>query len=375
MGRALLALRRMAVAVLRSQPALLAALAVAGLTTAALLVAHGAEASLHVATELLGADIVVVPVGAEAAVANGLLFGTPVLARMPADTPERIAAIPGVAAASPALLLSCPMRGAECTVPGMFLVAYDPATDFSLRPFLGRSLPGGPTPGGAVGGSALVLPPGEEAILVYGCPLRLVGSLPPTGTNLDQSLFFTFETAHRVASDSFLSSAWPPPVPLTHISMVTVRVRVGSDAQAVAAEVRRRVPWAAPVSSADLFARFRQRARTLRQGIRLPLALAGLLLGAFVVLPRRIPAEAHPNERALSALAGGGLGVALGCVAATLGGGPIAAHLGLPFLPPPLPLRLLLAGCGAAVALAAARFAAPRQAMPPASSTPFASDG
>ena len=72
-----LTLRNLAGNAFRSWTVFLCALVVAGLTLSATLILRGAESSLRLALERLGADIVVVPQGAEAKVETALLMGTP----------------------------------------------------------------------------------------------------------------------------------------------------------------------------------------------------------------------------------------------------------------------------------------------------------
>ena len=90
----------------RSGVVLLCALIVAALSLSILLVGRGAEDSLRLAYARMGADIVVVPQGAEFEVENALLMGEPARVWMPEENLSKIAAIPGVAAVSPQIYLS-----------------------------------------------------------------------------------------------------------------------------------------------------------------------------------------------------------------------------------------------------------------------------
>jgi len=352
-----------AVRPLRRWLVFLSALVLAGLATATSLVARSADASLRLAQGWLNADLVVVPAGCAESVARGLVLGEPVPAHLPYDSAQRIAAIPGVAAASAQLYLRCPLRGASCAVPGQFLVAYDPATDFTLRPFLERSLPQGLAPGSALGGSAATLPRGEEMILVYGCPLRLAGSLPATGTNLDRALFFTLETAHQVAAASFGAADPPLRVPLADTSSVLVRLRPDGDPRAVTEEVERQVPGATAAPAGALLAGFRAQADGLQQGMLAALGVAAALWGACAALRRTVagsrrsldagigaPVPLRPGEESVEALGGAGLGAALACVAVRVWGVSLSARLGLPFLPSAVPASVAVVGLALALA-------------------------
>ncbi|HOG45344.1 MAG TPA: DUF4418 family protein [Anaerolineae bacterium] len=119
------------------------AAALTGLAVAVMLLVQGAEGSLQLARERLGADIIVVPEGTLARVESALVVGVPTRVWMPRDDLARIAAIPGVAAVSPQPYLSSLFGASCCSVSEMFLVAYDPDSDFSLRPWLQRNLSAG----------------------------------------------------------------------------------------------------------------------------------------------------------------------------------------------------------------------------------------
>jgi putative ABC transport system permease protein len=72
-----LALRGIAGSAFRSWLIAACALVVAGIGLSTAVVAYGARQSLHLALDRLGADVLVVPKGAEAPVQGALLMGTP----------------------------------------------------------------------------------------------------------------------------------------------------------------------------------------------------------------------------------------------------------------------------------------------------------
>jgi putative ABC transport system permease protein len=101
--------------------------------------------------------------------------------------------------ADPQLFLST-MRGASCcSVSDMFAIAYDPATDFTVKPWLKQNTAGELQLGEAIGGHYVKIPEDRENILIYGYEIELMGNLERTGSNLDQSMFFTYETALEIA--------------------------------------------------------------------------------------------------------------------------------------------------------------------------------
>ena len=121
---------------LRSWVVALCALVVAAFALFATLLLRGAATSLELATNRLGADIVVVPEGAQAELEGALLTGVPVSFWMPEEVVAQLRAIPGVEAASPQVYLTTLVGASCCSVSEMFMVAYDPETDFTVRPWL-----------------------------------------------------------------------------------------------------------------------------------------------------------------------------------------------------------------------------------------------
>jgi putative ABC transport system permease protein len=93
------------------------------------LIVRGAQNSLDRGLERLGADVLVVPQGAEAKVETALLMGKPTEVWMSDSYLTKVAAVPGVASVSPQVYLRSLYGASCCAVSEMFLVVYDPATD------------------------------------------------------------------------------------------------------------------------------------------------------------------------------------------------------------------------------------------------------
>jgi len=109
------------------------------------------------------------------------------------------------------------------------------------------------------------VPEGEEAIRLYSSSVSLRGNLERTGTALDHTLFFTFETAAEIARRSHIQAEQPLVIPEDSISAVLVRVQPGVDSRRVALRILRDVPDARPIEGAGMFRTFRgQIARLLR---------------------------------------------------------------------------------------------------------------
>jgi putative ABC transport system permease protein len=363
----------------RSGVVFLCALFVAGLTLSTTLIMRGTQDSLRLAADRLGADIIVVPEGAETKVESALLLGTPNTIWMPADDVGKLAAIPGVAAVSPQLFLWTLSAAPCCSASQMFVVAFDPATDFTVQPWLKSHVPGGLGLGDAVGGSDVFVPFGEKYIKIYGYYLTLKANLEPTGTDLDQTLFLTFDTARDVARLSVTRAMQPLVIPPDSVSAVLLRLEPGAVTDVVALEIVQTLPDIAPIQSANLFRSYRQQMLGLLEAVVatlvltwvLAILLIGLVFSMAVNERRREIAVLRAMgatrafvlrsllaEAGILALSGGAAGALIAVLATWLFRDALISSLGVPYLFPG-PLELLeLVAAGLAVALAGVALAA-----------------
>ena len=175
----------------------------------------------------------------------------------------KLEVVPGVRQASPqqnlASLADCP----TCAGHELFVVAFDPATDFIIRSQLADF--GGASLGiwEAYVGSLISSPPGQEVLDLAGFPLKLVGRLQPTGTSQDYSLYISFETARdltrhaKSAGSNLVLSGDHVPVILVSVS--------GSQARVVAQRILKAIPGVTVFDQAAFFeAGHAQLAATLR---------------------------------------------------------------------------------------------------------------
>ncbi len=340
---------------IRSWVVVLSAMVVAAFALFATLLLRGAATSLELASERLGADIVVVPDGAQTAMEGALLMGTPASFWMPAENIATLAAVEGVEKVSPQIYLAT-LKGASCcSASEMFMVAYDPASDFTVRPWLTTHLPNGLAPNEVIGGDYISATEGKDGILVYGSLVKLVGNLAPTGTGLDQTLFFTIDTARLLAFTSFTAAEKPLVIPEKQVSAVLLKTTPGADNERIAVEILRKVPGVFPIKSADLF----QSSRTQLKGLLntvvilmtliwpLAIVLIGLVylmaanerrreLGMLRALgaTKRFIAQSLLVEAGLLALIGAVVGLFLAVLAIYLFRRLIMTSLGIPFLLP-----------------------------------------
>jgi putative ABC transport system permease protein len=338
----------------------------AAFVVSATLIIGGANDSLRLALDRLGADIIVIPDGHEQRLEAALLMGIPVHCWMPDTVVDEVAKVEGVEAVSPQLYLST-LRGATCcSVPEMFLIAYEPETDFTLRPWLEQNLEGGLALGEAVGGSLVYVPEADGELLVYGYGLDLKGSLDPTGTGLDQSMFFTFETAFDIARLSPDQAVKVMDIPPRTISSVMVKVDLRTDPHQVAQAIDAAIPGVTPLETNRLFKGQREQIVSLLNSVVVLLVITWVLAMALIAVvfslavnerrrhigvmralgaSRTTVLQSLLLEAGVLALAGGGAGIFVSFLAIYLFRPLIIRLMEVPFLfPAPLHLAGLALG-------------------------------
>ena len=357
---------------LRSWVVAICALVVAAFALFATLLLRGTAMSLELAVQRLGADIVVVPAGAETEMEGALLMGVPAQFWMPAENVEKLESIPGVEAVSPQVYLATLVGASCCSVSEMFMIAYDPETDFTVHPWLEEKLPEGLDLGEVIGGDYISATEPDDGIIVYGDLVKLKGNFAPTGTGLDQSLFFTKDTAADIARVSLTKAVQPLIIPPDQVSAVMIKTKPGSNNEQIAVEIYRSVPGVFPIESAKLFQSSRAQLTSLLNMVVIMMALvwplAILLIGIVYLMAAnerrrelgvlralgatsRYVFESLLAEAGLLAFCGASVGVFLAVLAIYLFRRLIMTSLGVPFLLPSLGSLAIQIGIGLMLAM------------------------
>lgn len=373
-----LVLRNVLGSLFRSGAIFLCAALVAGLGLSATLVVRGAESGLRRNLSRMGADILVIPWGTMSQDFDGAhLVGMFTQRWMPRAYMDRIKAVEGVEAITPQLYLSTLLDSAYCSRPEMYLVAYDPVTDFVLKPWLEHDPIGNLRLGEAVGGVAVVDPDGDEAIQVYGYPLKIIRTLEETGGDVDQALFVSFDTAQAIREQVETQPRPAFEIAPESISSAMVKVRLGHDTHEVAVRILEQVPGVVPLESTGFFQVQRAQMVGLLRTVLVLSVLTWILSTLFMGLVFSLAANERRREiamlRALGAtrqvvrktllgeglvlaLSGGAVGIGLAVLASSLFQEQITQATGIRMaLPGWLPLLGLVAtGLALAVASVAA---------------------
>ena len=145
----------------------------------------------------LGADVLVAPMTAKSKVdlEEVLVEGTPGSFYMDASYVDAIAALEGVEKVSPQYYLATVKAGC-CSMP-VQVIGFDPATDFTIKPWIARTYGSELGLDDVVVGCNITGAPGAT-IRLYGVDCTIVSKLEETGTSLDNAVYATNETLRHL---------------------------------------------------------------------------------------------------------------------------------------------------------------------------------
>ena len=167
----------------------------------------------------LGADIILVPSEAQSKVSfqNMFLQGTTGAFYMDAAVTEQAMAVEGVEKAAPQTFLAS--LKADCCSVKIQVIGIDPARDFTVQPWIARSLSRGLGEDEVAVGCKVEADVGES-LRIYDRNCRVAARLEPTGTGLDTAVYCSMDTmgtllaaaeekgiSHRIGSGDEMISA------------------------------------------------------------------------------------------------------------------------------------------------------------------------
>lgn len=353
---------------------------VAGLALVATFVVKGAEASLHGNLQKMGADILVLPWGTITDKVNGVrMMSAAIHGWIPYAYLEKLEAIEGVERVSAQLHLESLDNSPYLPGQEMFLVAFNPATDFALKPWASQGMLEALAVGQAVTGAAVMLPAGQETLLLFGQVLDPAVHLTATGTSIDQTVFVTFETAEIMAAGAAQLANGSVEGLSNTLSAVLIQVHRESDPHQVALKILENIPGVVPLEMPDMFQIER------RQMVGVLRTLFSVLSGVWVItvlfmgmvftiaaherrreigvlralgFPRHTIVRLLMTEGALLAVLGGFLGAALALGGLESFGRHWVNVVGLPLYTPSLDSLLIYFAAGQTLALLSVALAA-----------------
>ncbi len=185
----------------RSLALILAVTIASGALFASVLMMESVGRGAEISTSMLGADVMVVPVGYEAQARASLLAGEPNKFYMSRSVEDEVKKVPGVAQTSVQVFAETAAFPC-CGFQKSFLIGFDPSTDFTVMKWVGESLDRPFGKDDAILGFSLAALPGFKTY-VHGHELTVWGKLRQSGINyFDRSLFIPIETLYNIAEES-----------------------------------------------------------------------------------------------------------------------------------------------------------------------------
>lgn len=260
------ALKNLKRKIIRTLLLLLAVTVVTGTLFSATLFISSMQNALKIGTYRLGADVLVVPEKYASEARSALLAGEPTSFYMDKSILERVKKVEGVKRASPQLFVK-PSSFTCCYNVDVFLVAFDPETDFTITPWLTKNLKKSLVGNEIITGREVPVVPGDT-IPFFGTAFKVAGTMEPTGMKFfDHSVFMTMEAAYKMAEDSKTKSMQPISIEKDKISAVLVQVQEGFTPDRAAIRIEHDIDGVKAIASDEVISTVRKQLGGLLKGI------------------------------------------------------------------------------------------------------------
>jgi putative ABC transport system permease protein len=336
---------------------LLAAVAVcSGAVFTGAVLMQSIERSMSVGFTRLGADMLVLPAGTLTNITAALLTAEPTDLTLDDGIVTRLAALKGVQKVAPQLVFRTDASGYRAGGDLVDLIAFDPARDITVQPWLEQQLDRPLRKGDVIVGGRRDEAVGSE-LLLFGWPLTVYGKLGKTavGTH-ERGLFISFETLAEMRLTMQHICGAKAPLEPDKVSGVLLELAPGATTQQVRFGVLANLPGVKVVSSESMLTSVRQGLAALLGGVFALMAIMfvstalmiGVLFSAIIAerkrelgLLRAIGARRRQilgmllTEAALATAAGGLMGCALGVLLMRVYEHSLVYHLdsmGIPFV-------------------------------------------
>ena len=232
------------------------------------------ESSMSVGFTRLGADMLVVPAGTLTNITAALLTAEPTDLTLDDRVLSGLEALKGVQRAAPQLVFRTDASGYKGRGEVVDLIAFDPARDITVQPWLAQHLDRPLRKGDVIIGGRREEAIGSE-LLIFGWPLTVYGKLGQTavGTH-ERGLFITFPTLADMRATMQQICGSKAPLEPDKISGVLLELAPGAKTQQVRFSVLANFPGVKVVSGESMLT-------SVRQGLT---ALLGGVLGLMAIM-------------------------------------------------------------------------------------------
>jgi putative ABC transport system permease protein len=224
------------------------------------------ESSMTVGFTRLGADVLVVPSGALTNITAALLTAEPTDLTLDDSVLARLEAINGVQKAAPQLVFRTDASGYRSGGDSIDVIAFDPAHDFTVQPWLEQHLGRPIRKGDVIVGGRRDDALGAE-LLLFGWPLTIYGKLGKTGVGThERALFMTFETLAEMRLTMQKICGAKAPLEPNKVSGALLQLAPGATTQQVRFAILANFPGVKVVSGESMLTSIRHGLTALMNG-------------------------------------------------------------------------------------------------------------
>ena len=330
-----------------------------------------------------GADLMIIPLDAEADVEGILIKGEPNYFYFDKSLVAEITDIQGIESSSLQFYLTSSNQGC-CDIPVQF-IGFDPDTDFTVQPWIEKVYNGKVNDGALIVGSDINVENGST-LQFFDKEYPVAAKLEETGTGLDQAVFANMNTLKDLFSAaqekglSFTENVNPE----TSVSSIMIKIKEGYDADEVIHNIRVKTDGLQIVKTKSMLSGI---AETLGAFIWFIYILAAmLLLLALIVLSVVFSITVNERKKEFSiiralggtkrfvlavifkeslgiSISGGIAGVLIAAIVLFPFNTYIADNIGLPYLNPNISVIIMILALSLIVSFASGPIAAIRSAV------------
>ena len=337
----------------------------------------GLKNGINTIQKRLGADLMIVPKGAEQKMQSVLIPGEPNYFYMEKEIAEKISQIEGVEKVTSRFYLTSVSE--DCCDFPVQIVGFEPETDFVISPWIEESFPPDSkkfteefyTEGCIVTGSNVLTQ--KDGVRFFGKTHPVSGKLSKSGAGIDNAVFVSMNTLKEIYDDAkgrgfgFISDGKAG----SKVSAVFVRLSEGAKADSTAVKITSRIPNVSVVKRDAVFSEISSSLdfvffilKILAVSVTLFTVISLAIIFPLAVSSRtaefsilRILGAAHKKcaeillyEALFISVAGGLSGIALACLLVFPFCTAIDSALSVPLVFPP-PAILFLTGCAVLLAV------------------------
>ena len=337
----------------------------------------GLKNGINTIQKRLGADLMIVPKGAEQKMQSVLISGEPNYFYMEKEIAEKISQIEGVEKVTSRFYLTSVSE--DCCDFPVQIVGFEPETDFVISPWIEESFPPDSkkiteefyTEGCVVTGSNVLTQ--KDGVRFFGKTHPVSGKLSKSGAGIDNAVFVSMNTLKEIYDDAkgrgfgFISDGKAG----SKVSAVFVRLSEGAKADSTAVKITSRIPNVSVVKRDAVFSEISSSLdsvffilKILAVSVTLFTVISLAIISPLAVSSRtaefsilRILGAAHKKcaeillyEALFISVAGGLSGIALACLLVFPFCTAIDSALSVPLVFPP-PAILFLTGCAVLLAV------------------------